>query len=115
MSLRPCTLLVTRGPAPCGSAERAVAFARAVIAAGGDIIQVFFQGDGVQAANAPELRTAWAELASSVPLRLCVTSAADAGFSTEPGQDGQPVPAPFEIAGLAQLVVAGLDVRTVTF
>lgn len=71
----------------------------------------------MKAAQDSELAAGWSAVAArGAALQLCVTSATAAGLDDAGASTGEePLPKGFEIAGLAQLIVAGMDSRVVTF
>ena len=77
---------------------------------------VFFQGDGVLAALDPDLGAQWRSLGRTygVPLELCVSSAEARNVAGD-AQAEDDTPGAFRIAGLAQLVVAGMGARIESF
>jgi tRNA 2-thiouridine synthesizing protein D len=114
------TLLVSEGPYTHQATDTAYQFAAAAIAAGHEVMRVFFYHDGVY--NATKLTeppqddrhivNRWAELAEKhkVDLVVCVAAALRRGIKNEVLAPG------FRISGLGQLVDGGIKCdRTVTF
>ena len=112
-------------------ARTAVDFARAAITRGHEIVKVFFYHDGVQQGLAPRVVPQdeidplglWRELHEEhqVPLTVCIAAALRRGVLDDQERAryeraAEPLAPQFEIAGLGQLVEAGIDAdRTITF
>jgi len=106
-------ILVKEGPYTHQASDSALQFARAALSRGHSLARVFFYNDGVYNANqmiAPQsdernLPALWSELAAthSVDLVVCVAAANRRGIQPALLQKG------FRIAGLGQLVEAGID------
>lgn len=103
------SILVTAPPVGGSGAAAALRFARAALAAGHEVRQVFFHGDGVGAFAAhdtggagPDLGMAWAALAADhrVPLLACETALARRGL------DRLPAAGPVRAGTLGQFMVA---------
>jgi sulfur relay (sulfurtransferase) complex TusBCD TusD component (DsrE family) len=108
----PIVLLVLAPPDRPGATA---ALARACAAAPGPGVRlVFFQGEGVLAARDVALGSAWRTLAAAhgVRLELCASSAERLGIDEDPGESAVGA---FRIAGLGQLIVAGLDAPIESF
>ena len=113
-------LMVSEGPYTHQAGDSAYHFAAAAIAAGHDLMRVFFYHDGVY--NATRLTeppqddrhivNRWSALQAQhqVDLVVCVAAALRRGIKDEVLAPG------FRISGLGQLVDAGIKAdRTVTF
>ena len=106
-------ILVNEGPFTHQASDSAYRFAAAAIAKGHEIGRVFFYNDGVFNANKlsePQsddrnLVALWAELgkANDIDLVVCIAAARRRGNKEEIRPDG------FRIAGLGQLVEAGIQ------
>jgi tRNA 2-thiouridine synthesizing protein D len=92
-------LLIVLGVPGSGAASAsALRFARASVAAGHVVRQVFFHADGVHAAAPPEaiagepdLEAGWRELAAAgIPLLACTTAMTRRGVRAQPGAAVQP-------------------------
>ncbi len=109
----------------------ALAFARAVLAEGHELLRIFFYHDGVYNGNAnaappqdePDIRGMWSEFAleSGVEMIVCVASALRRGMLDETEADryeksSTTLDPAFTISGLGQLIDAGINAdRLVTF
>lgn len=113
-------LLVNVGPYQHQAADSAYLFARAALAAGHEVLRVFFYNDGVN--NATKLTeppqddrnivARWSKLAEEhkVDLVVCVAAALRRGIKDSNLAAG------FRISGLGQLVEAGIEAdRLLTF
>jgi len=113
-------LMVSEGPYTHQASDSAYQFAAAAIAAGHELMRVFFYHDGVY--NASRLTeppqddrhivNRWSALqaAHGIDLVVCVAAALRRGIKDEVLAPG------FRISGLGQLVDAGIKAdRTVTF
>ena len=106
-------ILVKEGPYTHQASDSALQFARAVMRKGHSVARVFFYNDGVYNANQliePQsderhLSKLWSDLAVShgVDLVVCVAAANRRGIDARILQKG------FRIAGLGQLVEAGIE------
>lgn len=113
------SILVTAPSVGGSGAAAALRFARAALAAGHGVRQVFFHGDGVGAlvavdppGGAPDLAAGWAELASAhgFPLLACETALARRGL------DRVVAAGPVRPGTLGQFMVAVADAgRVVQF
>lgn len=109
-------LVVLGAPGGGGASASALRFARAALAAGHALRQVFFHGEGaraaaaVDAAGAPAECAGWRELAArGVPLLACQTALSRRGLVADPG-------APVRPGSLGQLLAAlPQDGRVITF
>jgi tRNA 2-thiouridine synthesizing protein D len=88
------SLIVLNAPWQGQAAQSAFRFAEAVLAAGHELRQVFFYGDGAQAlaagsraADQPDLDRAWRELGErhGVAILACTTAAERRGVGLEGG------------------------------
>ena len=112
------SLIVMNAPWQGQAAQTAYRFARAALAAGHELRQVFFYGDGAQAlvagakgADQPDLDRAWRELgeAHGVAILACITAAERRGVGA--GSRGAANP-----GTLGQLMLAlGESDRVLTF
>jgi tRNA 2-thiouridine synthesizing protein D len=113
-------VLVNEGPYQHQASDSAYLFCRAAIAAGHEVMRVFFYHDGVYNANKlsepPQddrnIVKRWSELAQQhgVDLVVCVAAALRRGIKDEVLAPG------FRISGLGQLIEAGIEAdRLVTF
>ncbi len=113
-------VLVNEGPYQHQASDSAYLFCRAAIAAGHEVMRVFFYHDGVNNANKlsepPQddrnIVKRWSELAQQhgVDLVVCVAAALRRGIKDEVLAPG------FRISGLGQLIEAGIEAdRLVTF
>lgn len=125
------SLLVVSSPSSGHGARHALAFARAVLAAGHTLHRVFFLDAGTQSGSAmavfpqdePDRLAPWTELAQQhgVDLVLCIASALKYGMldATEARRyerAGATIHPAFSISGLGQLVDATAHAdRLVTF
>ena len=113
-------LMVSEGPYTHQASDTAFQFAKAAIAAGHEVMRVFFYHDGVY--NSTRLTeppqddrhvvNRWASLKADhdVDLVVCVAAALRRGIKDEVLAPG------FRISGLGQLVDAGIKAeRTITF
>lgn len=113
-------LMVLGAPISTQSADTALRFAHAAVAANHTILRVFFFHDGVNCGNSqmdsasgPSIPQQWQRLAEAygIDLVLCVTSAVKRGI-LDPLQAerlGQPAGValpPFELSGLGQWIEA---------
>ena len=106
-------ILVKEGPYTHQASDSALQFARAALSRGHTVARVFFYNDGVYNANEmiePQsdernLAALWSELAElhAVDLVVCVAAANRRGIQARILQKG------FRIAGLGQLVEAGIE------
>ncbi len=103
------SILVTASPRGGPGAAAALRFARAALASGHQVRQVFFHGDGAVAlvaaaptAGEPDLAAGWAGLAAhhGFPLLACETALARRGL------DGAPARGPVRPGTLGQFMVA---------
>ncbi len=110
-------LIVLGAPGSGAASASALRFARACLAAGHGVRQVFFHADGVHAAAPPEavagepdLDAGWRTLAAAgVPLLACSTAAARRGVVPLPAAAVQP-------GSLSQLAAAlAPGSRVITF
>ena len=122
---------VNAGPYQHQACASALAFARAVLDRGHEIVRVFFYHDAVNVAtrlatppqDEQDLTRAWRELGrdNALDLVVCVAAAerrgiVDADQRTRHGLDADNLADGFRIAGLGQLVEAALDAdRLVVF
>jgi tRNA 2-thiouridine synthesizing protein D len=114
------SLLVLCSPASGQGASSALRFARAAVAAGHTLRQVFFHADGVMAvlavevpADEPDLGAGWAALAAAhgVPLLACETALARRGLDRPAVATGA-----VKIGTLGQFMLAVVDSdRVLTF
>jgi tRNA 2-thiouridine synthesizing protein D len=106
-------IMVKEGPYTHQASDSALQFARAAMRKGHTVARVFFYNDGVYNANQliePQsdernLSELWSDLADShgVDLVVCVAAANRRGIKAQILQKG------FRIAGLGQLVEAGIE------
>lgn len=124
-------IIVNEGPYTHQASDTAYQFTRAALAAGHEVIRVFFYHDGVN--NGTRMTTPpqderhivnrWSELGSqhSLDLVVCVAAAQrrgilDADEAKRHGKDGDNLAAGFRISGLGQLIEAGIEAdRLVSF
>ena len=124
-------VLVNEGPYQHQASDSAYQFVSAAIAAGHEVMRVFFYHDGVN--NGTRLTTPpqddrhiqkrWTELAGEheLDLVLCVAACqrrgiVDEGEMTRNGKDATNIADGFRISGLGQLIEAGIEAdRLVTF
>jgi len=124
-------VLVNEGPYQHQAADSAYQFVCAALAAGHDVLRVFFYHDGVN--NGSRLTTPpqddrhiqrrWTELArdKEVDLVLCVAACqrrgmVDEGERDRNGKDATNIAEGFRISGLGQLIEAGIEAdRLITF
>lgn len=122
---------MNEGPYTHQASDTAYQFTRAALAAGHEVIRVFFYHDGVN--NGTRMTTPpqderhivnrWSELGSqhSLDLVVCVAAAQrrgilDADEAKRHGKDGDNLAAGFRISGLGQLIEAGIEAdRLVSF
>ena len=123
--------MVNEGPYTHQASDTAYQFTRAALAAGHEVIRVFFYHDGVN--NGTRMTTPpqderhivnrWSELGSQHTLDLVVCVAAaqrrgvlDADEAKRHGKDGDNLADGFRISGLGQLIEAGIEAdRLVSF
>lgn len=124
-------IVVHGAPYASESSWSALHFAKAVLEAGHQLYRVFFYHDGVYNGNALmappqdelDLRGEWSEFArqNQLELMVCIASSLRRGMldATEATRYEKPahnLAAEFEVAGLGQLIDAGLNAdRVVTF
>ncbi|MBX2835742.1 MAG: sulfurtransferase complex subunit TusD [Gammaproteobacteria bacterium] len=124
-------VLVNEGPYQHQAADSAYQFVSAALAAGHEVMRVFFYHDGVN--NGSRLTTPpqddrhiqqrWTDLASeqNVDLVLCVAACqrrgmVDDGERDRNGKDATNIAEGFRISGLGQLIEAGIEAdRLITF
>lgn len=124
-------VLVNEGPYQHQASDSAYQFVAASVAAGHDVMRVFFYHDGVN--NGSRLTTPpqddrhiqkrWSELASehAIDLVLCVAACqrrgvVDADEMKRNGKDAHNIADGFRISGLGQLIEAGIEAdRLITF
>jgi len=124
-------VLVNEGPYQHQAADSAYQFVSAAVAAGHEVLRVFFYHDGVN--NGSRLMTPpqddrhiqkrWTALAldKGVDLVLCVAACqrrgmVDEGEAERNGKDATNIAEGFRISGLGQLIEAGIEAdRLVTF
>ena len=124
-------VLINEGPYQHQASDSAYHFVRAALAAGHEVIRVFFYHDGVN--NGSRLSTPpqderqvqkrWSVLASDrgIDMVICVAACqrrgmVDEGERDRHGMDATNVAEGFRISGLGQLVEAGIQAdRLVTF
>ena len=123
--------MVNEGPYTHQASDTAYQFTRATLAAGHEVIRVFFYHDGVN--NGTRMTTPpqderhivnrWSELGSQHALDLVVCVAAaqrrgilDADEAKRHGKDGDNLADGFRISGLGQLIEASIEAdRLVSF
>ena len=123
--------MVNEGPYTHQASDTAYQFTRAALAAGHEVIRVFFYHDGVN--NGTRMTTPpqderhivnrWSELGSQHTLDLVVCVAAaqrrgvlDADEAKRHGKDGDNLADGFRISGLGQLIEASIEAdRLVSF
>lgn len=124
-------LLVNEGPYQHQSSDSAFQFAKAALAAGHEVIRVFFYHDGVyngtRLATPPQddrqVQQRWSDLAKEkeIDLVLCVAACqrrglVDEGERDRNGKDATNIADGFRISGLGQLIEVGIEAdRLVTF
>ena len=124
-------IVVNEGPYTHQASDTAYQFAKAALAKGHQVTRVFFYHDGVnngtKLAVPPQddrhIPNNWAEIgkANGIDLVLCIAAAQRRGILDEneakrQGKDAHNVIDGFRIAGLGQLIEAGIHAdRTVTF
>ena len=117
-------ILVNEGPYTHQAADSAYHFAAAALAAGHEIVRVFFYHDGVNNGSRlsvpPQddrnISERWSRLAEEhdVELILCVAAAQRRGMLDEAeakraGKDTDNIAPGFQISGLGQLIDAGIQ------
>ena len=117
-------IVINEGPYQHQSSDTAYNFTRAALAAGHEIVRVFYYHDGVN--NGTSLATPpqddrnivnrWSTLAreNDLDLVVCVAAAqrrgiVDADESKRNGKDAQNLAEGFRISGLGQLIEAGIQ------
>jgi tRNA 2-thiouridine synthesizing protein D len=117
-------IVINEGPYQHQSSDTAYNFTRAALAAGHEIVRVFYYHDGVN--NGTSLATPpqddrnivnrWSTLAGEYDLDLVVCVAAaqrrgivDADEAKRNGKDAQNLAEGFRISGLGQLIEAGIQ------
>jgi len=116
-------IVVNEGPYTHQAADSAYHFARAALAGGHEIVRVFFYHDGVhngtRLATPPQderdITARWSALAAAhnIDLAVCVAAAqrrgvVDAAEQKRHGLDANNIAPGFRIAGLGQLIDAGI-------
>lgn len=116
-------IVVNEGPYTHQASDSAYHFARAALAAGHEIVRVFFYHDGVhngtRLASPPQderdIARRWSALAArhNLDLGICVAAAqrrgiVDATEQKRHGFDADNIAPGFRIAGLGQLIEAGI-------
>jgi len=117
-------VMVNEGPYQHQSADTAIAFVKAAIEKGHEIMRVFFYHDGVNNGTRygvpPQddrnITMQWSEIAEkhNVDLVVCVAAAQrrgilDADEAKRHGKDGDNIAPGFRISGLGQLIEAGIQ------
>ncbi len=117
-------VMVNEGPYQHQSADSAIAFVKAAIEKGHEVMRVFFYHDGVNNGTRygvpPQddrnITVQWGEIAEkhNIDLVICVAAAQrrgilDADEAKRHGKDGDNIAPGFRISGLGQLIEAGIQ------
>jgi len=117
-------VMVNEGPYQHQAADTAIAFVKAAVEKGHEVMRVFFYHDGVNNGTRygvpPQddrnITVQWGELAEkhNIDLVICVAAAQrrgilDADEAKRHGKDGDNIAPGFRISGLGQLIEAGIQ------
>lgn len=117
-------VMVNEGPYQHQSADSAIAFVKAAVEKGHEVMRVFFYHDGVNNGTRygvpPQddrnITVQWGEIAEkhNIDLVICVAAAQrrgilDADEAKRHGKDGDNIAPGFRISGLGQLIEAGIQ------